>query len=238
MSHFFSSAIPSLWRANKFFATASDDQTVRLWEVKNGQCLKILSGHSKRVWSVTFNPDGNTLASSSDDQTIRLWNVKNGQCLRVLTGHTQKVWSIAFSPDGHTLASGSDDQTVRLWDVANGQCLKTLYGYNRPVSSVAFNDNDLLASTSFDMIRLWDTTHGSCVKILQGHTDWVWSVVFNPKSNFSELHRHRITIHPINARARHITQRMAIIFGGSYTACAGTSYTPCNSSGGGKQEVP
>ena len=69
------------------------------------------------VRSVSFSPDGRTIASSSRDQTIRLWDVQSGVEKRRLTGHTDTVYSVVFSPDGQTLASGSWDETVRLWDV-------------------------------------------------------------------------------------------------------------------------
>jgi WD40 repeat protein len=60
------------------------DQTVRLWAVQTGQSLKTLVGHTHQVWSVTFSPDGQTLASGSADATIKLWDVQTGECLKTL----------------------------------------------------------------------------------------------------------------------------------------------------------
>lgn len=77
--------------------------------------LRTLTGHTGSVSSVTFNPDGQTLASGSHDETIKLWNLATGKELRTLTGHTKTVTSVAFSPDGQTLASGSWDQTIKIW---------------------------------------------------------------------------------------------------------------------------
>ncbi|BAZ17189.1 WD-repeat protein [Calothrix sp. NIES-4071] len=65
-------------------ATASDDQTVRIWDVNTGECLKILTGHTNRVWSVKFSPDGAILASASHDETIKLWDIKNYECRKTL----------------------------------------------------------------------------------------------------------------------------------------------------------
>jgi WD40 repeat protein len=65
-------------------ATASDDQTVRIWDVSTGECLKILTGHTNRVWSVKFSPNGNILASASHDETIKLWDIKTGKCSKTL----------------------------------------------------------------------------------------------------------------------------------------------------------
>ena len=106
-------------------ASASEDDTVRLWNADTGQPLgEPLKGHSNWVESVAFSPDGHRLASAGDDATVRLWNADTGQPLgEPLTGHTDWVESVAFSPDGHRLASASEDNTVRLWNADTGQPL-------------------------------------------------------------------------------------------------------------------
>jgi tetratricopeptide (TPR) repeat protein len=57
----------------KTLATASADNTVKLWNLQ-GEELKTLKGHSSSVYSVSFSPDGQTLASGSVDTTVILWN--------------------------------------------------------------------------------------------------------------------------------------------------------------------
>ena len=57
---------------------------IKLWDVKQGKCLKTLQGHASQIWSVAFSPDGQTLASSSADETIKLWDVNTGKCWRTL----------------------------------------------------------------------------------------------------------------------------------------------------------
>ena len=82
-----------------------------------------LDGHTRGVGSVSWSPDGATIASGSDDNTVRLWNATTGQHLKTLRGHTDDVFSVSWSPDGATIASGGRDNTVRLWEPTTGQHL-------------------------------------------------------------------------------------------------------------------
>jgi hypothetical protein len=99
-------------------ATASFDQTARLWDVATGQPHGTpLTGYTRGVFGVAFSPDGSLLATAGEDATVRLWDVATGQPHGTpLTGHTDSVWDVAFSPDGRLLATASEDSTARLWD--------------------------------------------------------------------------------------------------------------------------
>ncbi len=176
----------------RFLAAGSVGGEIRVWQVEDGtqftttgrtNLLWSVSDPSDDwVWSVTFSPDGSTLASGNDNNTIKLWDAKTGECLKLLQGHTDRVWSVAFSSDGKMLASGSDDQTLRLWNMHTGERVKTLSGHTDRVVSVAFNSSGtVLASASEDRtIKLWNPGTGDCLKTLSGHTNSVRSVTFAP----------------------------------------------------------
>ncbi|KAL3442693.1 WD40-repeat-containing domain protein, partial [Aspergillus insuetus] len=143
-------------------ASASYDQTIRLWDAASGAEKQILEGHRSWVNAVAFSSDGQTVASASRDQTIRLWDAASGaEKQQILEGHQDWVNAVAFSPDGKTVASASRDQTIRLWDAASGAEKQILEGHQDWT------------------IRLWDAASGAEKQILEGHQDWVNAVAFS-----------------------------------------------------------
>ncbi len=165
----------------KRLASASYDQSVKVWDVMAGREALSLKGHVDWVRCVAFNLDGSRLASASNDKTVRIWDAASGQPLGVFTEQSRAVTSVAFSPDGKWLASGSEDQTVKVWNAQSGQLAQTLKEHSDAVTSVAFSsDGKRLASGSWDRrVVVWDTTSGQVALTLIGHRSLVSSVAFD-----------------------------------------------------------
>lgn len=144
--------------------------------------LRTLRGHIDFVQSVSFGPDGSTLASAGNDRTIKLWDFFSGAELGTMKGHTERVMSVTFSPDGRRLASGSGDRTIKLWNVETGTELRTLRGHLSDVLGVCFSpDGERLASASIDAtVKIWNSKSGAELHNLTGHTSGVKSVSFSP----------------------------------------------------------
>ena len=55
-------------------ATGSFDDTLRIWNIKNGECEHVLRGHIDSIHCIIQLFDGR-IATGSDDYTLRIWNV-------------------------------------------------------------------------------------------------------------------------------------------------------------------
>ncbi|WP_414574265.1 WD40 repeat domain-containing protein, partial [Nostoc sp. CCY 9925] len=163
-------------------ASASWDNTIKLWDISSGKLLQTLTGHSDTVNSVAYSPNGHQLASASWDNTIKLWDISSGKLLQTLTGHSDTVNSVAYSPNGQQLASASADNTIKIWDISSGKLLQTLTDHSDTVNSVTYSPNgQQLASASGDKtIKIWDISSGKLLQTLTGHTSAVISVAYSP----------------------------------------------------------
>jgi serine/threonine protein kinase len=154
-------------------AAAVGDRTARLWQTNNGQLLHTIKGPSS---SVTFSPDGKTLAADWD-KAIGLWQVGTGELKQTLQGHKHWAGSVSFSPDGTILASGGGGGWLLLWRVSDNDLIAHLQG-----GDIAFSPDGTLLAASIGggPIYIWRVTDGMLLRKLEGHTSQVWSIAFNP----------------------------------------------------------
>ncbi len=163
-------------------ASASSDQTAKVWDAASGQELFTLAGHTELVTDIAFSPEGRLLATASGDGTARIWDAASGQALFTLFGHSQGVGYLVFSPDGSRLATGSLDRTAKVWDTASGRELVTLTGHTDRLFALAFSpDGSRLATASKDgTARIWDPASGNELLTLSGHTGRISHLDFSP----------------------------------------------------------
>ena len=175
---------------NIFFSSFSPDGTmlaagidrmVKVWNVHTGSPIATFAGHTNKIRSIAFLPDGITLASASYDNTIKLWDILTGHNIATFAGPTKYSRAVVFSPDGTTLVSWRD-LSIQLWDVVTDRAIATLRGHTSWISFVVFSpDGTMLASRSDDnTVKLWDISTGRNIVTLEGHRGQVLSVAFSP----------------------------------------------------------
>lgn len=148
-------------------ASASQDQTIKLWSNSTGQELMTFRGHMGVVLQVLFTPDGQRLVSSSNDQTVRIWDVSTGLERSILKGHTDSVVAVAINSEGTRLASADSSGAIKQWDVETQQSARPLETPDS-ASSVAFRaDGQMLAIAFGQKIHLCDPHTGRIVRTLE-----------------------------------------------------------------------
>lgn len=163
------------------------DWGLYLYSLPELQKIRYIAMRSNAT-SVSFSPDGKTLASMVTYSQILLLDATTGEELRRIDTE-ESVQTLAFSPDGRTLAydggkwiSGTETYYLNLSDVTTGQLLRKLGEHSDNIRHFAFSpDGKTLASASWDdPIRLWDVTTGQLLRELEGPNDSVFCLAFSP----------------------------------------------------------
>lgn len=151
--------------SGNLFASASQDKTVKIWSVAEGEVQGILRGHKRGVWSVRFSP-ANLPALQSDDGPVTGKGV-------VLTG--------------------SGDKSIKLWSLADYTCIRTFEGHSNSVLKVAWLNMpakgeqkkpvQFTSAGGDGLVKVWDTNSGETGCTLDNHEDRVWAVAVQPKTN-------------------------------------------------------
>lgn len=99
----------------RYIASASFDNSVKLWDGRTGKFICSLRGHVSAVYQTAWSSDSRLLVSCSKDSTLKVWDVRSKKLLCDLPGHKDEVYAVDWSVDGGKVASGGKDKTVRLW---------------------------------------------------------------------------------------------------------------------------
>lgn len=176
-------------RGPTLVASASDDSTAKLWDVRYKRAVKTFSDPFQ-LTAVCFSADNGHLITGGLDGDIKMWDLRKDEVSAVLRGHGDIVTSVALSPDGNFLLSNAMDSTVRKWDVrpfvAGERLQKTFlgakHGFERSLLRCGWShDMKLVGCGSADRyVYVWDADSGSLRYHLPGHTGSVNEVAFHP----------------------------------------------------------
>lgn len=74
--------------SGELFATVSSDMSIRIYDGKTSDVVKVLGekdGHKGSVYSFAWSPDSTQLLTASADKTAKLWDVESGECVQTFT---------------------------------------------------------------------------------------------------------------------------------------------------------
>ena len=177
--------------------SGSGDETLRLWEIATGKCVRVFEGHKMDVRSVSLNADSTHALSGSSDNSMRLWDVNTGECLRIFNRDTGNVCCVYLSANGRLALSAGrtddkvrtsrEDSLMRLWEISLGKCLRIFVGHTNWVNSVYLSkDNTYALSGSYDeTLRLWEVATGKCMRVFKGHERPINSVCLSNDGKYA-----------------------------------------------------
>lgn len=171
-------------------ASASEDTTLRLWNLSDGTSRVLFQEEEDPVTGVAFAPNGQRIAIASGDDTrptrpghVRLLNASTGETVQKFSSHDRAATGVAFSPDGKLIASTSFDEKVNLHSVATGELVRSYDGHSRPTNAVCFfaSGKQVVScsggrAVGKNEIHVWNVDTGKATATIESHEEPVFDV--------------------------------------------------------------
>ena len=139
-------------------ASSSEDTTIKIWSLENGECINTLEGHKNRVRSILYASISITseqvdqiIVTGSDEGIIKMWD-SLGKCQKTLSAHENRIWSMAFSLEEQSLMTASGDETIKVWNINTGEYIKTLKPF-QPYEGTDITDVEGLTESQKDTLK-------------------------------------------------------------------------------------
>ena len=155
-----------------------------VWEWQSESYVLKQQGHYFDMNTLSYAPDGQTIATGGDDGKLKVWSVHSGFCFVTFSEHTAPVMDVTFAKQGSVLFSASLDGTVRAYDLVRYRNFRTFTSPS-PVqfSALAVDPSgEVVAAGSTDSfeIFMWSVQTGKLLDVLSGHEAPISSLTFCP----------------------------------------------------------
>jgi WD40 repeat protein len=137
--------------------SASEDKTVRVWDVASGAGVAVVQAGSP-LSALALSADGAQIITGGADGAIITWRLPGAAGSPIALPSVAKT--LAKSADGKRLAYAGDDGAAHIIDLATGQPIRSLPAHTTPLIALAFStDGNHLATSAADgQIRVWNLT--------------------------------------------------------------------------------
>lgn len=155
------------------FASSGKDGDIRIWDVLLGQCLRILTSHTRSITALKWGGSG-LLYSGSQDRTVKVWRAEDGVMCRTLEGHAHWVNTITLNTD-YVLRTA-----VINFDTSESDLLKLAKTKYDDVIEKAGGELLISGSDDFTMFLWTPDKDKKPIARMTGHQQLINCVQFSP----------------------------------------------------------
>ena len=159
--------------------SGSNDKTIKVWNLKNGNLIHTLEGHIFPIKAVVITPDGGKIISVSE-HTFIVWDLTNGKLIQTIELHIFD--NLAISSDGEQAVT-EFNKTLTVWDLIHKSELYTLKGHTGRINAVLMTPDgkQAISGSADNTIKVWDLVNGQLLyTLVEGHFLPVRSLTLTP----------------------------------------------------------
>jgi len=153
------SAVLSIIKLNKSQIASGCDDSLRIWDLENGQCLITITSdnsfvHLEKINKYFFVFAGGRIDDFSNYYYIEIMDTITGDCIYTINGHTSQIINLKKF-NVNMLISASSEGTIKIWCTKTWTCLKQLDVYIFSCNSFIVINNNSFATLFLDNIEVW-----------------------------------------------------------------------------------
>jgi F-box and WD-40 domain protein 1/11 len=129
------------------------DNTIKIWDKENLECVKVLTGHTGSVLCLQY--DETHIITGSSDSTVRVWDITTGEIVNKLIHHCEAVLHLRFQ--NQLMVTCSKDRTIAVWDMHSPFDItlrRVLVGHRAAVNVVDFDDKYIVSASGDRTIKV------------------------------------------------------------------------------------
>lgn len=112
-------------RNDKRLLSCGNDRTIRLWDIKTGECAHVFEKHTEQITACAWMPSGKEFVSGAHDSRILEWSVDSGECTGSY-GASAHVNDVTISRDGKLLIATCSDNVIQIFDTLTKELLSSM----------------------------------------------------------------------------------------------------------------
>lgn len=151
-----------------------------VWEWQSESYVMKQQGHSLRITTAEYSPDGALIATGAEDGKVKVWDSRSSFCTVTFDEHTSGVTAVKWVQSGRAILSASLDGTVRARDLKRYRNFRTFVCPEpTQLASLAVDKaGDLVIASAKEVfnIYIWSFETGHLLDILSGHESAISSI--------------------------------------------------------------
>lgn len=167
----------------KILATGSLDNSIKLWDIKNGKEIRSIGAHTEKVRTLQFSPDGGHLLTSSSDGTSKVIDILTAKVLHTFEMETDRMWAATYNETGTMILTMNDRYLYQVYDASTGeQIAEYEKSYGTPIYPESFGNGTMIQAKDYKNTNIVDIESGEVKAKIE--FDKVHTYSFSPDGKY------------------------------------------------------